>query len=330
MNIPCISIVMPLYNKEAEVQRSINSVRAQTFKEFEIIVINDGSTDKGPKIVKSFNDPRMRVIDQANAGVSAARNRGIAEAQADLIAFLDADDEWAPDFLETIIRLRGKFPLCEVFATNYFFCRSNNYRRPTIIRGLPQGFKEGILKDYFKVASQSDPPLWSSAVAVTKKAIEVIGGFPVGVVAGEDLLTWARLAVQYDISYTVEPKAYHWEPTEFSGRPGRLFNVPDIVGQELQILLKTSNSEKNKGLKDYIALWHRMRASAYLRRGQRVSAIKEIQKAIFFSGVNLKLVMYAALSLLPRSFSIGLLRFGKRLTALTRQGAKAKMREYHE
>ena len=318
MRQPFISVIIPLFNKEKEVLRSVNSVLMQTFADFEVVVIKDGSTDKGSNIVNSINDDRIRVIDQPNAGVSAARNRGIDEAKADLIAFLDADDEWGLDFLEIIIRLRKKFPSCEVFATNYSFRRENNYIRPTIIRGLPQGFKEGILKDYFMVATKSDPPLWASALAVTKKALEVIGGFPVGVVAGEDLLTWARLATKYDISYLIEPKAYHWEPVEFSGRPGRLFNVPDIVGQELEVLLKTSNSEKNRGLRDYIALWHRMRASTYLRLGQRRSAIEEIQKAVFFSGFNLKLIMYGALSFLPHSLAIGLLRFRKRLTELTR------------
>ena len=236
---PEISVVMPLYNKENEVKRAVESVLSQTVADFELIVINDGSTDKGPTVVRSINDPRIRVIDQLNTGVSAARNKGIAEAQTDLIAFLDADDEWETDFLGTIIRLRDKFPSCEVFATNYYFSRANNYRRPTIIKGLPKEFKEGILTDYFGIASQSDPLLWSSAVAVKRRAIESVGAFPIGVVAGEDLLTWARLAVRYEIAYSIEPKAYHWEPAEISGRPGRVFNVPDIVGQELQSILET-------------------------------------------------------------------------------------------
>jgi len=307
--MPFISVVIPLYNKEKEVWRAVSSVLSQTITDFEVIVINDGSTDKGPEIAKSFNDPRMRVIDQANAGVSEARNRGITEAQADLIAFLDADDEWAPDFLETIIRLRCKSPLCEVFATNYIFCRANNYRRPTIIRGLPQGFKEGILKDYFIVASQSDPPLWTSAVAVTKKALEVIGGFPAGVVAGEDLLTWAKLAVRYNIACTMEPKAYFWEQVELSDRPMRIPDERDIVGRELEVLLETDIGAKSKGLKAYVALWHRMRASIYIRLGRRRSALKEIQKAACFSGVNLKLFVYSVLAVLPKRLFINLLKF---------------------
>jgi glycosyltransferase involved in cell wall biosynthesis len=304
-----VSVVMPLYNKEHEVTRAIKSVLSQTFTDFELIVINDGSTDEGPDIVRSFNDSRIKVVDQPNAGVSAARNKGITEASADLIAFLDADDEWEPDFLETIIRLRDKFASCAVFATNYFFCRSKEYRRPTIIRGLPPGFKEGILTDYFVIAARSDPPLWSSAVAVEKKAIEIVGGFPVGVVAGEDLLTWARLAAKYDIAFSIEPKAYHWEPVELSDRPGRVPNRPDIVGEELELLLRTCTAHKSKGLNDYVALWHRMRASIYIRLGRRWSALKEIQKAAYFSGVNLKLFAYSILAVLPKRLFINLLKF---------------------
>jgi len=303
-----VSVIITLYNKQNEVSRSIKSILAQTFTDFEVIVVNDGSTDKGPEIVKAINDARIRIIDQPKAGVSAARNRGISEAQADLIAFLDADDEWEPDFLETIIHLRNTFLSCDVFATNYSVRRANNYSRPTIVRGLPNEFREGILTDYFKIASQSNPPLCSSAIAVTKKAIQSVGGFPVGVTSGEDLLTWAKLAVRYDIAYTMEPKAYFWDPVELSDRPRRIPDERDIVGRELEVLLNTDIGAKSKGLNDYVALWYRMRASIYIRLGRRWSALKEIQKAAFFSGVNLKLFAYSVLAVLPKRLFINLLK----------------------
>ena len=300
-----ISIVMPLYNKEREVTRSIKSVLAQSFTDFEVIVVNDGSTDESPKIVKTIKDPRFRIVDQPNAGVSAARNRGIAESKADLIAFLDADDEWEPDFLKTIIRLRDNFPSCDVFATNYSFHRANDYRRPTIIRGLPVEFKEGILTDYFRIASQSDPPLWTSAVAVTRKALQSVGGFPVGVMTGEDLITWARLAIRYDIAYSVNPQAFFWEPVEL---PKRIPDCRDVVGRELEVLLTTNASDRNKGLNDYVALWHRMRASIFIRLGNRLKALKEIQRAVQCSGFNLKLLLYFALVFFPKTIFLALMK----------------------
>ena len=91
-------VVIPLYNKEVYIKNTLNSVLAQTIKDFEIIVVNDGSTDKSAEVVKSLSDPRIRLINQVNAGVSVARNRGINEAKADLIAFLDGDDEWKTKF----------------------------------------------------------------------------------------------------------------------------------------------------------------------------------------------------------------------------------------
>lgn len=309
---PEISIVMPLYNKEQEVTRAIKSVLSQTVTDFELVVINDGSTDKSPGIVKLINDSRIRIIDQPNAGVSAARNKGISEARADLVAFLDADDEWALDFLESIKRLRDNFPSCDVFATNYSFLRANNYRRQTIIRGLHSDFKQGIITDYFRVASQSDPLICSSAVAVTKRAIVSVGYFPEGVATGEDLLTWARLAVRYNIAYSAAPQAFFWEPEELSDRAGRVPDDSDIVGQELEVLLKTYSGHKSKDLNDYIALWHRMRASIYIRLGERWSALKEIRKAVCFSGFNQKLFVYTVLAFLPKSFFIGLTKFRSR------------------
>lgn len=160
MNKPCISVVIPLYNKGNVVARSIKSVCQQTLADFEVIVVNDGSTDNGREIVRAFNDTRIHLIDQVNSGVSAARNRGIAEACADLIAFLDADDEWRPDFLETVLRLSERFPDCGVFATSYIYQYNDGNNRTAIIRGLTDSSCEGILWDYFSVATQSDPPLF--------------------------------------------------------------------------------------------------------------------------------------------------------------------------
>jgi len=214
MQKPTISVIIPLYNKEADVERAINSVLSQTIENFEVIVVNDGSTDKSPFIVRAINDSRIRIIDQKNAGVSAARNRGIQEAQADLIAFLDADDEWKPSFLETILDLRERYPECKVFASNYLYREPNGNSRLPIIRGLPPHPWNGIIEDYFKVAAKSDPPLWTSAVAVSKDAIQSVGMFPVGVTSGEDLLTWARLACRYNIAYSTQVGAVFWKIIE--------------------------------------------------------------------------------------------------------------------
>lgn len=101
MNTPAVSIVVPLYNKEEFIARALRSVFNQTFEDYEIIVVDDGSTDGSMEVVAGFPDPRLRIVRQANAGPGAARNRGAGESSAEIVAFLDADDELLPDFLST-------------------------------------------------------------------------------------------------------------------------------------------------------------------------------------------------------------------------------------
>ena len=120
-----ISVVIPLYNKAHQIANTLYSVLKQTFRNFEIVVVDDGSTDNSVQEVEKVNDIRIRIIHQKNAGVSAARNKGIEEARYNLIAFLDADDEWKPEYLETQYNLFLKYPQCNVYACGYEFCNSN-------------------------------------------------------------------------------------------------------------------------------------------------------------------------------------------------------------
>lgn len=105
-----ISVVIPLYNKAPHIERALNSILSQTIQPIEIVVVDDGSTDGGPKIVENFNYPNIRLIRQEHQGVSIARNRGITESKGGLISFLDADDVWLPGYLEEINKLRERFP----------------------------------------------------------------------------------------------------------------------------------------------------------------------------------------------------------------------------
>lgn len=115
-----VSVIIPLFNKAPYIERALASVFAQTFTDFELIVVDDGSTDAGPAIVESFSDPRIRLVRQANAGPGAARNRGLSEARGELVAFLDADDEWLPEFLSESVRLLDEHPEAATVTSGYF------------------------------------------------------------------------------------------------------------------------------------------------------------------------------------------------------------------
>lgn len=294
---PTISVVIPLYNKGPFVERAVQSVLRQTCQDFEIVVVNDGSTDAGPGSVERLGDSRIRLISQSNAGVSAARNRGIKEARASLVAFLDADDEWEPEFLATILRLRARYPECAVFATGYVLCYDDGRTRRPILRGIAPEPWEGVLADYFAIAARGDPPLWTSAVAVKKSAIDDIGGFPVGIAAGEDLLTWARLAVRWPIAYARVPRAVFHAGSVFTLH--RSPSLEDPVGKELTRLLK-QHGKTLKGLRGYVALWHKMRASCFMRAGRPSQAAKECLFSLRCSPTNWKVYCYLVLCGLPK------------------------------
>ena len=300
MRSPDISVVMPLYNGANDVLRAVHSVLWQTVSDFELIVVNDGSTDGGEKIVRDLNDGRIRVVDQENKGVSAARNLGIAEAQSELVAFLDADDEWRPDFLDTISRLRGTFPDCSVFATHYVYKELDGSVRSPILQKVPPGDWEGVLSNYFEVASHSDPPLWSSAIAAKKSVLRSIGGFPEGIAIGEDLLTWARLAIGHQIAFSKRQCAVFWLRGPLTGFPTRTPELPDRVGKELARLMVHAQPAQQEDFRRYAGMWHRMRASMFVQLDRPIDALEDIRRMWRFSKADPRAVMYFFLAKTPR------------------------------
>ena len=293
-----ISVIIPLYNKEAGIATALRSVLSQTFQDFEVIIVDDGCTDSSVAVVETFNDQRIRLIRQQNAGVSAARNRGIEEAKGEYVTFLDADDEWMPDFLAEIRALQEAYPECKAQATNYVF-NSYGTKSPTILHKIPFKGERGVLSNYFEVASCSHPPVWTSAACIERKLLQEIGGFPVGVKAGEDLLTWARIAVCTQWAYSCKAySVFTIEGYTINERPKRIPANIDVVGNELKSIYR--NNPKVKGLRHYIALWHKMRSSVYMRLGIKKKSIAEALKGLKYSPCNYKLYAYILLNLLNR------------------------------
>lgn len=192
---------MPLYNKSPYVGRALNSVLSQTHAEFKLIVVDDGSTDDSCAIVEAIPDERIMLVHQINQGVSAARNNGTSKAVTDWIAFLDADDEWTPDFLEKLLRVAAASPALVAVGSNY---KNSLTGRPAVTN-----YKN---RNYFAESVSNRANLFSaSSTMVRRDVLTRLGGFPVGVRFGEDIDTFARLAWTGDIGYVDEPLAtYHW------------------------------------------------------------------------------------------------------------------------
>lgn len=290
-----ISVVIPLYNKKECVAHTLECVLNQTYQEFEVVVVDDGSTDGSAEAVEGFEDERIRLIRQENGGVSAARNRGIKEARSEYVAFLDADDEWKPEHLQTLVELMEKYPQCGSYSTNYEFKQGDKVKQ-TILNKIPFEGEDGVLTNYFEVASCSHPPVCSITICVKKSLLNDIGGFPVGIKSGEDLLTWTRIAIRTDWAYSLKATAvFNVEGYDVNERPKRIPSEVDYVGDELQLVLKNNSSVK--GLKKYVANWYKMRASVYMRLGMKRNSVKEIWKSLQLSPFNYKLYAYIVLNM---------------------------------
>lgn len=295
-----ISVVIPLYNKEKQIAYTLQSVFNQTFQDFEIVIIDDGSTDGSVAEVEKFEDSRIRLIHQQNAGVSAARNRGIEEAKGELIAFLDADDEWKSEYLATQYHLYQKYPDCSVFACNYEFRDLDGKMMQTIIHKLPFTSEDGILSNYFEVASCSHPPLWTSAVMVKKQAIQAIGGFPVGIRSGEDLLTWARLAVNEKIAYSRSVQARFLMNREDKHVPKRTPDKCDYVG--LSLIELYNQNRREMYLKKYISCYYKGRSLHAIECSIISEGIKSAFRAIRYNCRSIKNYLLLLICMFPRLY----------------------------
>lgn len=200
-----VSIVIPLYNKENHIKNTIEHVLNQTYQDFEIVIVNDGSSDNGPEIARSIDDSRIKVYDQVNQGASTARNNGVSLASNELVAFLDADDEWSQGYLEAMMDLYRKYPDAVAYGSNYEIIENGE----TIVLDFPSiTEKIGLIEDYFK-AGKVFTPLWTSAVMVKKSVFEELGGFSTSCKICEDVDLWCKLACRGQIAYVNIPLAVY-------------------------------------------------------------------------------------------------------------------------
>lgn len=188
---------MPLYNKAPYVHKAVESVVGQTFCDWELIVIDDGSTDCGGEVVKAFADSRIKLVQQENAGVSVARNKGVSLSTAPYITFLDADDWWEPTFLEEMAGVIERHPDAGIYGTGYWIVKNGKRRLAPI--GVEEGFVEGEINYCQVYAKTLCMPLTSISVCMPRTVFDEAGGFPVGIKLGEDFLLWLRIALKHKV-----------------------------------------------------------------------------------------------------------------------------------
>lgn len=271
------SIVIPVYNREAYIGRAIRSVLTQTLQEFEIVVIDGHSTDNTEKIVKSFCDSRIRFTLQDGYGVSAARNQAVDLAKSDFIAFLDADDEWLPTHLETLIRLRDSYPEAGLYATAYVMCKPNGNYCSLKVKSLPPSPWEGLIPNYFKTVCLGSYPVLTSTVGLSKKIFIQMGGFPIGENSGEDLDLWGKIGLRYPIAFSWSIGGiYHTEADNRIGKQGAIRDDLPFIKTASLFLEENGNSEISECLIEYIEFLKITIAHHNLKYGHKKHARKTL------------------------------------------------------
>lgn len=234
------SIIIPLYNKAAYIKNAICSIANQSFKEFELIIIDDGSTDNPlpPEAgtieqrlfflddINSIKD-KIQIIRQHNKGVSVARNNGVKLARYDYITFLDADDWWESSFLLKMRDLINDFPEVGIYGCSYYIVKDNIARTAPL--GLDPDFKEGVINYFSVYAKTLCMPLTSISVVIPKSVFENENGFKPSIKQGEDFDLWVRIAAKYPVIFLNIPLAYYNQDvnSEERGVNSKLYEVDE-------------------------------------------------------------------------------------------------------
>ena len=222
--MPTISVIIPVYNGEKTIKQTIESVLNQTFRDFELLIINDGSQDATLEIIQAINDERIQVFSYQNSGVSASRNRALTKAKGEFISFIDADDLWTPNKLELQFKALQDNPQAAVaYSWSDWIDESGQFLRSgghITVNG--KAYEKLLLRDF--IESGSNP-------LIRKQALDEVGCFEQSVTPAEDWDMWLRLAARYEFVTVEVPQIfYRISPNSAS------FNIVKMEAGSLKVI----------------------------------------------------------------------------------------------
>lgn len=201
------SVVIPLYNKAPYVAKAIESVLAQTYTDYELVIMDDGSKDDSFEIARKTIEGHghCHLYRQKNAGVSMARNNGVALSQGKYLCFLDADDWWEPAFLEEMSELIDAFPEAGIYGTNYTIVNETRHKTRVASVGVDEGFIKGYINYCQVYAKTLYMPLWTGAVCIPRQVFDAVGGFNPQLRMSEDFDLWIRIVLHHKVAFLNKP-----------------------------------------------------------------------------------------------------------------------------
>ena len=307
------SVVIPLYNKAPLIAATLESALADRERVLEIIVVDDGSTDDGAAVVERFGDPLIRLIRQANGGVSRARNRGIEAARGEWIAFLDADDLWAPGYLERLDELSRAYPECSMLATGYMTDDAGDEAHRHILEhpdagALLASAAHRRIDDYFDFVAGGQ--ICCTISTAVRRSLVIAEGlrFPEGEHLGEDLDFFLRVAERSPLAYSPEPLAIYVQSqavSRLSSSRAPRFIPAFLTRLDARLQSGDIPPERRASAARYLATKYEVILLAAIRAGRRGIALRILGRPVMLGRKSRWLALVCA-TLLPAAVSDGL------------------------